>query len=40
MQTIQLDTKRDNRTNFDCGVNALNDYLHSMVNQQFEHSPL
>ena len=34
MQTVQLDKKRHNRKDFDCEVDALNDYLHSMANQQ------
>ena len=33
MQTVQLDKKRHNRKDFDCEVNALNDYLHSKANQ-------
>jgi GNAT superfamily N-acetyltransferase len=33
MQTVQLDKKRHNRKAFDCEVDALNDYLHSMANQ-------
>lgn len=33
MQTVPLDKKRHNRKDFDCEVNALNDYLHSMANQ-------
>ena len=34
MQTVQLDKKRHNRKAFDCEVDALNDYLYSMANQQ------
>jgi GNAT superfamily N-acetyltransferase len=33
MQTVQLDKNRHNRKAFDCEVDALNDYLHSMANQ-------
>lgn len=33
MQTVQLDKKRHNRKAFDCEVNALNNYLHSMASQ-------
>jgi len=34
MQTVQLDKKRHNRKAFDCEIDALNDYLYSMANQQ------
>jgi len=33
MQTVQLDKKRHNRKDFDCEVDALNEYLHSMASQ-------
>ena len=33
MQTVPLDKKRHNRKDFDCEVEALNEYLYSMANQ-------
>ncbi len=33
METVQLDKKRHNRKDFDCEVDALNEYLHSMASQ-------
>lgn len=33
MQTVLLDKKRHNRKSFDCGVDALNNYLKLMANQ-------
>jgi len=33
MQSVQLDKKRHNRNNFDCGVEVLNNYLKLMANQ-------
>ncbi|CAA6827402.1 MAG: FIG001353: Acetyltransferase [uncultured Sulfurovum sp.] len=34
MQSVQLDKKRHDRKGFDCGVEALNNYLKLMANQQ------
>ena len=34
MMTVQLDKKKHNRNHFDCGVEALNNYLRMMANQQ------
>ena len=34
MHTIRLDKKRHDRKGFDCGVEALNNYLKHMANQQ------
>lgn len=34
MQTVPLDKKRHNRKDFDCGVEALNNYLKLIANQQ------
>jgi len=34
MITVSLNKKRDDRKRFDCGVSALNNYLHLMANQQ------
>jgi len=34
MQTILLDKSKHNRKRFDCGVDALNNYLQLMANQQ------
>ncbi|MEA2047162.1 MAG: GNAT family N-acetyltransferase [Campylobacterota bacterium] len=34
MQSVQLDKKRHERKGFDCGVEALNNYLKLMANQQ------
>ena len=34
MQSVPLDKKRHERKDFDCGVEALNNYLKLMVNQQ------
>lgn len=34
MKIVQLDSKKHNRSKFDCGVIALNNYLRQMANQQ------
>jgi GNAT superfamily N-acetyltransferase len=34
MKSVQLDTKVHNRKSFDCGIDALNNYLKLMANQQ------
>ena len=34
MTTVLLDRKRHDRKSFDCGVNALNNYLQLMASQQ------
>ncbi|MCP4701291.1 MAG: GNAT family N-acetyltransferase [Gammaproteobacteria bacterium] len=36
MNAVPLDKKKHNRTRFDCGIAALNNYLRMMANQQSE----